>query len=63
MRRGYALLKLKGNLYNSNYTQLELSSYSTATNPSNSYSNDMLTVKLSGFLDMHWRDLFTSTRR
>jgi hypothetical protein len=35
----------------------------TATNLSNSYSNDMLTVKLSGFPDMHWRDLFTSTRR
>ena len=34
----------------------------TATNLSNSYSNDMLTVKLSGFPDMHWRDLFTSTR-
>ena len=31
-------------------------------NLSNSYSNDMLTVKLSGFPDMHWRDLFTSTR-
>jgi hypothetical protein len=29
----------------------------TATNLSNSYSNDMLTVKLSGFPDMHWRDL------
>jgi hypothetical protein len=35
----------------------------TATDLSNSYSNDMLTVKLSGFPDMHWRDLFTSTRR
>jgi hypothetical protein len=23
----------------------------------------MLTVKLSGFPDMHWRDLLTSTRR
>jgi hypothetical protein len=33
-----------------------------ATNFSNSYSNDMLTVKLSGFPDMHWWDLFTSTR-
>jgi hypothetical protein len=33
------------------------------TNLSNSYSNDMLMVKLSGFPDMHWRDLFTSTRR
>ena len=37
--------------------------WNTATNLSNSYSNDMLTVKLSGFPDMHWRDLFTSTRR
>jgi hypothetical protein len=35
----------------------------TATNLSISYSNDMLTVKLSGFPDMHWRDLFTSIRR
>ena len=35
----------------------------TTTNLSNSYSNDMLTVKLSGFPNMHWRDLFTSTRR
>ena len=35
----------------------------TAPNLSNSYSNDMLAVKLSGFPDMHWRDLFTSTRR
>ena len=35
---------------------------SAATNLSNSYSNDMLTVKLSGIPDMHWRDLFTSTR-
>jgi hypothetical protein len=35
----------------------------TATNLSNSYSNDVLTVKLSGFPDMHWRSLFTSTRR
>ena len=34
-----------------------------ATNLSNSYSNDRLTVKLSGFQDMKWRDLFTSTRR
>ena len=37
--------------------------YITATNLSNSYSNDILTVKLSGFPNMHWRDLFTSTRR
>ena len=37
--------------------------WNTATNLSNSYSNDMLTVKLSGFPDMHWRDFFTSTRR
>ena len=37
--------------------------YITATNLFNSYSIDMLTVKLSGFPDMHWRDLFTSTRR
>ena len=37
--------------------------YITATNLFNSYSNDMLTVKLSGFPDMHWRDLFTFTRR
>ena len=35
--------------------------YYMANNLSNSYSNDMLTVKLSGFPDMHWRDLFTST--
>ena len=28
--------------------------YITATNLFNSYSNDMLTVKLSGFPDMHW---------
>jgi hypothetical protein len=28
-----------------------------------SYSNDMLTVELSGFPDMYWRDLFTSTTR
>jgi hypothetical protein len=37
--------------------------FCTATNLSNSYSNDRLTVKLSGFQDMKWRDLFTSTRR
>jgi hypothetical protein len=35
----------------------------SATNLSNSYSNDMLMVKLSRFPDMHWRDLITSTRR
>jgi hypothetical protein len=40
-----------------------LSTLYTATNLFNSYSNDMLTVKLSGFPDMHWRDFFTSTRR
>ena len=34
-----------------------------STTLSNTYLNDMLTVKLSGFPDMNWRNLFTSTRR
>ena len=35
------------------YSDTTSTTLDTATNLSNSYSNDMLTVKLSGFPDMH----------